>query len=95
MLTPTTILATEAEVPATAVRRIRDSIRGVLEPATAVAGTVQVMDTEIDTIRTTKYEERVMASAAKLEVVAALQRANYQQSTEWNHSFKMVSPSMK
>jgi hypothetical protein len=54
MLTPTTILATEAEVPATAVRRIRDSIRGVLEPATAVAGTVQVMGTEIDTIRTTK-----------------------------------------
>ena len=53
MLTPTTILATEAEVPATAVRRVRDSIRGVVEPA-AVAGTIKVMGTEIDTIRTTK-----------------------------------------
>ena len=33
MLTPTTILATEAEVLAMAVRRVRDSIRGVVEPA--------------------------------------------------------------
>ena len=53
MLTQITILAIEAEGLATAVRRVRGSIRRAVEPA-PVAGTVQVMDRGIDTIRIPK-----------------------------------------